>query len=64
MKISIALSILLACACIAPAFALPPTTASVEPFTRQDNFKRVKISPDGKHLAITVASTIWKRCTR
>jgi dipeptidyl aminopeptidase/acylaminoacyl peptidase len=54
MKTAAAFSMILACACVAPAFAIPPTLASVEPFTKHDNFNAVKISPDGKHLAITV----------
>lgn len=54
MKISNVLSALIACACLSPAFAIPPTSASVEPFTRKDAFKQVKIAPDGKHLALSV----------
>ena len=45
---------IVACTCLPTAFAIPPTAASIEPFTRQDNFNAIKISPDGKHLAITV----------
>ncbi len=54
MKTAIALSLVAACACLSPAFAVPPTTASVEPFTRLENFSRIKISPDGKYLALSV----------
>ena len=54
MKASIALSILIACACMPSAFAIPPTSTSIEPFARQDNFNAIKMSPDGKHLAVTV----------
>jgi dipeptidyl aminopeptidase/acylaminoacyl peptidase len=54
MKTTIVVSMLLACACVAPAFAIPPTSASVEPFVRPDNFNLIKISPDGKYLALSV----------
>ncbi|HEY2345774.1 MAG TPA: S9 family peptidase [Xanthomonadaceae bacterium] len=54
MKISTVLSALLACACLSPAFAVQSGGDSIEPYTRHDNFKAIKISPDGKHLAITV----------
>ena len=54
MKVSIALSILLACAATPSVFAVPPTPASVEPFVKLDSFERINISPDGKYLALTV----------
>jgi len=54
MKISIALSMIVACVYVPSAFAIPPTSASVEPYTRHDNFKLASIAPDGKHLVITV----------
>lgn len=41
-------------ACMQPAQAIAPTAASIEPFTRLDNFTRIKISPDGKYLALSV----------
>ncbi|HEY2345775.1 MAG TPA: S9 family peptidase [Xanthomonadaceae bacterium] len=54
MKTLIALSLIAASAWLSLASAMPPTQASIEPFTRQVNFAKIKISPDGKYLALTV----------
>ena len=42
------------CSCAAPALASTAGTVDLEPFLKQDQYERVKISPDGAYFAVTM----------